>query len=253
MNSALQAIFARPVAHRGYHDADNGIIENTPSAVQAAIDKNFGIEVDIQETSDGEALVFHDYSLDRLAGGKGKVIEQNSADLVQLAMQTGTDKLWLLKDLFELVDGKVPLVIEIKSLMRRDAQGDFVRHVVDQVAAYNGPICIKTFDPDMLSIAKGHNNSVIRGIVADATRPAPHYARYSRTDRFILRHLLHAPRTQPDFVSYGVNDLPQFGPSLMKSLFKKPVMTWTVRTIEQREKASKYADQMVFEGFDPDK
>lgn len=253
MNSALQPIFARPVAHRGYHDADNGIIENTPSAVHAAVDKNFGIEIDIQETADGEALVFHDYTLDRLADGKGKVIEQTSADLVQLAMQTGTDKLWLLKDLFDLVGGKVPLVVEIKSLMRRDAQGDFVRHVVDQVAAYNGPICIKTFDPDMLSIAKGHNKSVIRGIVADAARPGPNYARYSRTDRFILRHLLHMPRTAPHFISYSVKDLPQIGPTVMRGLFKTPVMAWTVRTTEQRETASRYADQMVFEGFDPDK
>lgn len=253
MTPELKSIFARPIAHRGFHDADNGIIENTPTAIQKAVYKGFAIEVDVQETADGEALVFHDYTLDRLAEGTGKVIDQPSKELVQVHMKTGTDKLWLLKNLFDLVDGKVPLVIEIKSLMRRDAQGDFVRHVTDQVAAYKGPACIKTFDPDMLSHAKNRNPSVLRGIVADGAEPGPDYARYSRTDRFILRHILHAPRTRPHFISYGINDLPKAGPSLMHSLFKLPIMTWTVRTQEQRAKASRFADQIVFEGFDPDK
>ncbi|MBG6146673.1 glycerophosphoryl diester phosphodiesterase [Labrenzia sp. EL_142] len=252
MTADLEAIFARPIAHRGYHDADNGIIENTPTAITAAIGKNFAIEVDVQETADGKALVFHDYTLDRLAEGTGKVIDLPSGDLAGIHMKTGTDKLWFLQDLFDLVDGKVPLVIEIKSLMRRDAQGTFVRDVTDQVARYRGPACIKTFDPDMLSHARRANPSVLRGIVADGAESGPGYARYGRTDRFILRHLLHAPRTRPHFISYGVKDLPRAGPSLLRSLFKLPLMTWTVRTRDQRETAARYADQIVFEGFDPD-
>jgi glycerophosphoryl diester phosphodiesterase len=253
MTPELKTIFARPVAHRGFHDVDNGIIENTPSAILRGMESGFGIEVDVQETADGEALVFHDYTLDRLVEGTGKVIDQASDALVQLHMKTGNDKLWLLQDLFDLVNGKVPLVIEIKSLLRRDAQGDFVRHVTDQIAAYDGPACIKTFDPDMLSIAKSHKPEVLRGIVADGANPGPDYVRYSRVDRFILRHLLHFPRTGPHFVSYGVKDLPKPAPSLLRSLFKVPVMCWTVRTREQREIAARYADQIVFEGFNPDK
>jgi glycerophosphoryl diester phosphodiesterase len=252
MTPDLEAIFARPIAHRGYHDADNGIIENTPAAIQRAVERNFAIEVDVQETADGEALVFHDYTLDRLVEGTGKVIDQNAADLTRLHMKTGSDSLWLLQDLFDIVDGKVPLVIEIKSLMRRDAQMAFVRHVTSQVAAYKGPACIKSFDPDMLSIARGHNPAVLRGIVADAAEPGPDYARYGRVDRFILRHLLHAPRTRPHFISYGIKDLPKAGPSLLRSLCRLPMMSWTVRTQQQREKARRYADQIVFEGFDPD-
>ncbi|WP_306143528.1 glycerophosphodiester phosphodiesterase family protein [Roseibium sp. MMSF_3412] len=252
MSTDLQAIFARPIAHRGFHDADNGIIENTPSAISRAIEHNLAIEVDVQETADGKALVFHDYTLDRLAEGTGKVIDFSSEDLVRTHMRTGTDKLWLLQDLFDLVDGKVPLVVEIKSLMRRDAQGDFVRSVTDQVAGYRGPACLKSFDPDMLSIARSRNSAVLRGIVADGAEPGQDYARYSRTDRFILRHLLHAPRTRPHFISYGINDLPKAGPSLLRSVFKIPLMSWTVRTREQRMRANRYADQIVFEGFDPD-
>lgn len=251
MTPDLKTIFARPVAHRGFHDADNGIIENTPSAVQRGMECGFGIEVDVQETADGEALVFHDYTLDRLVEGSGKVIDQTSKSLAQLHMKTGTDRLWLLQDLFDLVDGKTPLVIEIKSLLRRDAQGDFVRRVTEQVAAYDGPACIKSFDPDMLSIAKSHKPSVLRGVVADGATPGPNYVRHSRVDRFILRHLLHYPRTGPHFVSYGVKDLPKPATSLLRSMFKVPVMCWTVRTREQRMIAARYADQIVFEGFNP--
>lgn len=252
MSAELKAIFARPIAHRGYHDADTGVIENTPTAIARAMDRNFAIEVDVQETADGEALVFHDYSLDRLAEGTGKVIDKTAAELKGVHMKTGADSLWFLDDLLATVAGRVPLVIEIKSLMRRDAQGDFVRHVTDKVAAYQGPACIKSFDPDMLSLAKARNPSVLRGIVADAAAPGQNYVRYSRTDRFILRHLLHAPRTRPHFISYCVNDLPMAGPSLMRRFFGIPLMSWTVRTLELRDIANRYADQIVFEGFDPD-
>ncbi len=253
MTPDLKAIFARPIAHRGFHDADNGIIENTPTATQRAVDRNFGIEVDVQETADGEALVFHDYTLDRLAEGTGKIVDLNSRDLVRVHMKTGTDRLWMLQDLLEQVDGQVPLVIEMKSLLRRNAQGDFVRRIADQVAAYKGPVCIKSFDPDMLSVAKAYKPAVLRGIVAENLDPASGHGHFGRIDRFILRHLLHAPRTWPNFISYSVNDLPKAGPSLLHSVFKVPLMCWTVRTREQRETAARYADQIVFEGFDPDK
>ncbi|MTH97716.1 glycerophosphodiester phosphodiesterase family protein [Roseibium sp. RKSG952] len=249
----LKAIMARPIAHRGFHMPDDGVIENTPSAISAAMDRNFGIEVDVQETADGKALVFHDDTLDRLADGTGPVIGQTASELTCIDMQTGTDKLWRLEDLLGLVDGRVPLVIEVKSLMRPDAQADFVRHVVDQVAAYKGPACIKSFDADMLSVAKAHNRHVLRGIVADGAHNKGDYRRFTRIDRFIMRHILHAPRTRPHFVSYGVNDLPRLGPTVLRRLFNVPLMTWTVRTTGQREIAARYADQIVFEGFNPDK
>ncbi|MBS8259933.1 glycerophosphodiester phosphodiesterase [Roseibium polysiphoniae] len=248
----VSELLARPIAHRGLHDADNGCIENTPSAIRAAVERNFAIEVDVQETADGEALVYHDYTLDRLVQSKGPVIEKTSAELVKLPMRTGTDNLWLLQDLFDLVAGRVPLVIEIKSRLVPGAQADFVRRVVEQVEAYDGPACIKTFDPDMLPIARAHRPEVLRGIVADATLPEGELLRFSRIDRFIMRHMLHIPRTRPHFISYGIRDLPSLAPGFWRRFFGLPIMTWTVRTENQRLRAAKYADQIVFEGFDPD-
>ncbi|GGB58692.1 glycerophosphoryl diester phosphodiesterase [Roseibium aquae] len=248
----LDTLFQQPIAHRGYHDADRGCIENTPSAIKAAMEHDFAIEVDVQETADGEALVFHDYTLDRLAEGTGKVLDLPSTALTGLSMRTGGDRLWLLQDLFDLVQGKVPLVIEIKSWMKPGAQNPFVRNVVDQVAAYQGPAAIKSFDPDMLGVARAHNPSVLRGIVADSMPARGDSARLSQVHRFALRHMLHFPRTRPHFVSYSVRDLPAVGPSVLRRVFKRPIMAWTVRTTEDRQRAAQHADQIVFEGFDPD-
>jgi len=245
-------IMLRPIAHRGYHNADTGVIENTPAAISAAVEKSFAIEVDVQETADGDALVFHDYTLDRLTDASGRVIERPTAALTGIAMKEGGDRLWLLRDLFDLVGGKVPLVIEIKSLMRPGAQADFVRSVVDQVAAYKGPAAVKSFDPDMLAIARAHRPGVLRGIVAETMRPEGEYRRMTRMERFILSNMLHLPRTRPHFISYGIRSLPGTAPSFCRKVLGLPVMTWTVRTREQRDRAARYADQIVFEGFDPD-
>lgn len=249
----LSWLTARPIAHRGYHDIEAGRVENTPTAIQAAMNHDFAIEVDLQETADGEAMVFHDFNLDRLARGSGPVCEKTAAELCQLSMKESEDRLWTLQDLLDLVDGKVPLMIEVKSRMLPGAQGDFVRRIAEQLAPYQGPASIKSFDPDMLSILRQVAPQIPRGALADGTPNTGEYRRYTRIERFAFRHLLHSIRTRPSFVSYGIRDLPAVGPSILRKVFGLPVVTWTVKTREHRETAAKHADQIVFEGFDPDK
>ncbi|ADZ70261.1 glycerophosphodiester phosphodiesterase family protein [Polymorphum gilvum] len=248
----LSWLVARPIAHRGYHDAAAGVIENTPSAVAAAVERGFSIEVDLQETADGRALVFHDHTLDRLAEAQGPVVARSAAELVRVPMRTGSDRLWLLEDLFDLVDGRVTLVVEIKTLMTRAGQQDFVRRIADLGRAYKGPVAFKSFDPDMVGQLRAHAPDLVRGQVADATPNEHEYRRMTRMDRFIQRHLLHAVRTRPHFVSYCFRDLPAPGPAVLRALFGRPVMAWTVRSPADRAQALRHADQIVFEGFDPD-
>src|SRR4051795_10504847 len=106
---------ARPVAHRGLHDFARGIIENMPGAFQTAMAGNFGIETDIQLTADGEAMVHHDNELGRLTEGSGALLSKTSAELKQIAFKDTPERMMSLGDLLALVDGRVGLVIEIKS------------------------------------------------------------------------------------------------------------------------------------------
>src|SRR5882672_5061514 len=106
---------ARPVAHRGLHDISRGIVENMPGAVQAAIAGNFSIEVDIQLSADGEAMVHHDDALGRLTEGTGALLGKTAAELKAVTFKGTSERMMALGDLCALVDGRVPLLIEVKS------------------------------------------------------------------------------------------------------------------------------------------
>lgn len=244
-------LVAKPIAHRGLHDKTNGIIENTLSAAEAAIAHGFPIELDVQLTADNEAIVFHDFDLDRLTGDKGRVVERKLSDLTPIAITgaKGGDKIPSLKVYLDKIAGRVPLVIEIKSKFNGDMT--LTKRVCEIVADYKGPFVIKSFDPDIVETVRKIAPNVCRGIIAEL-----HYA--SKTDdilsteqKYKLANLLHFADSQPNFISWHVKDLPAAGPYLAKLLGNIPVMTWTVRNPEDRARAEKYADQMVFEGFMP--
>ncbi|MFN4012210.1 MAG: glycerophosphodiester phosphodiesterase family protein [Pannonibacter sp.] len=245
-------IVARPIAHRGFHTAAAGIIENSPTAIAEAISRNYAIEVDLQETADGRAIVFHDDDLDRLADASGPVIARPAEELVAIRMKSGSDRLWLFEELLEQVAGRVTLVVEVKSLNKADAQAAFVRRICDIVRSYKGPLVLKSFDPDMLSVMRAYAPEIPRGIVADRTPNEGEYRQLTRMDRFIMRHLLHVPRTRPHFISYHYKDLPMAGPSLLRKIFGLPIMAWTLRNPADTAQALAHADQIIFEGFEAD-
>lgn len=244
-------LVAKPIAHRGLHDKANGVIENTLSAAEAAIARGFPIECDIQLTADGEAVVFHDFELDRLTGDKGLLIERKLADLtkIDIAGAKGGDKIPSLKQFLDTVAGRVPLVIEVKSKFNGDMT--LTKRVCEILKDYRGPFVVKSFDPDIVATLRAIAPHITRGIIGEL-----HYA--SKNDEILssetkhrLANLLHFAESQPQFVSWKVDDLPCAGPYLCKVLGNLPVMTWTVRNPEQRDRAEKHADQMVFEGFLP--
>src|SRR5271166_3448186 len=111
----LDWLIARPAAHRGLHDARNGIIENTPSAVAAAMQAGYAIECDLQISADGEAMVHHDDALGRLTDGSGRLDEMSSAELKRVAFKSTSDRMISVGELCELVAGRVTLVIELKT------------------------------------------------------------------------------------------------------------------------------------------
>jgi glycerophosphoryl diester phosphodiesterase len=240
---------ARPVAHRGLHDAARGIIENMPAAAEAAVAGNFSIECDIQLTADGEAMVHHDDALGRLTKGSGALLEKTAAELRAVRFKDTPERMMSLGDLCALVNGRVPLVIEVKSHFDGDRR--LVRRMAQVLAAYSGPVVGMSFDPDQVLGLRETMPELPRGIIAQRNYDDDYWKKLTPDQRQSMLYLRHAFRTRPQFVAYWVNQLPAPAPWIARNLFGLPLLTWTVRTPEQRERAARYADQMIFEGFVP--
>jgi glycerophosphoryl diester phosphodiesterase len=252
--SAPAWLTARPIAHRGLHARESGIVENTLSAAHAAIERGFSIECDVQLTSDGEAVVFHDWGLERLTARRGNVAKQSVADLAALAMKDTTDRVPTLAALLDAIAGRTPLIIEIKSHFDDDWR--LAERVAAIIAGYEGPVAIKSFDPYVMAHLRenGERLGTDRrplGIVAEARYDQGERQRLSQAMRESLAAFLHYPQTRPDFLSWRVDDLPHATPFLLRTQLDTPVIAWTVRREEQRALAAQWADQIVFEGFVP--
>lgn len=240
---------ARPVAHRGLHDAARGVIENMPGAVQAAVAGNFSIEVDIQLTADGEAMVHHDDALGRLTEGSGALLGKSAAELRAVKFKNTAERMMSLDDLLTLVAGRVPLVIEVKSHF--DGNRKLVKRMADVLASYSGPVVGMSFDPDQVLALREFAPNLPRGIVAQRSYDDDYWKKLTREQRDSMLYLRHGFRTEPHFVAFWVNQLPAPAPWIARNIFGCPLLAWTVRTPEQREWAARYADQMIFEGFVP--
>ena len=240
---------ARPGAHRGLHDSARGIIENMPGAAQAAVEGNFAIECDIQLSADGEAMVHHDDALGRLTDGTGALLGLTAAELQAVKFRDTSERMMTLGDLCALVQGRVPLVIEVKSHF--DGDRKLVTRMAQILATYRGPVVGMSFDPDQVLALRELMPQLPRGIIAERRYDEADWPQATPEQRRGMLHLRHAFRTRPDFVAYCVDDLPAAAPWIARHVFGLPLLTWTVRTPEQRQRAARYADQMIFEGFRP--
>ena len=241
---------ARPIAHRGLHDRARGIIENMPAAAQAAVSGNFSIECDIQLTADGEAMVHHDDALGRLTEGSGALLGMTSGQLRAVKFKDTSERMMSLGDLCALVDGRVPLVIEVKSHF--DGDRKLVTRMSEVLASYSGPVAGMSFDLDQVLALRKKMPALPRGIIGQRNHDDDYWKKkLTPEQRQRMLHLRHAFRTRPHFVAYRVDDLPVPAPWIARNIFGLPLLTWTVRTPEQRARAARYADQMIFEGFLP--
>jgi len=240
---------ARPVAHRGLHDAARGVIENMPGAFAAAIEGNFAIETDLQLSADGEAMVHHDDALGRLTEGSGALLGKTAAELRAVEFKGTSEHMMTLGDLCALVAGRVPLVIEVKSHF--DGDRKLVARMAEVLAGYSGPAAVMSFDPDQVLALREIIPQRPRGIIAQRDYDDDYWNKLTPEQRHGMLHLRHAFRTRPHFVAFWVNQLPAPAPWIARHVFGLPLLTWTVRTPEQRERAARYADQMIFEGFRP--
>lgn len=245
----LDWLTARPIAHRGLHEAARGVIENTASAARAAIEGNYGIEADLQISADGEAMVHHDDALGRLTEGSARLTDLTASALKAVSFKATSDRIMTLGELCDLVAGRVVLVLELKS--RFDGDRRIAERTAAVLAGYRGPVAAMSFDPALVEAVRDAAPSLIRGIVAERRYDHHEWSALPAAVKRRLAWLLHAPQTRPQFMAYAVRDLPAAAPLASRYLFGLPLLTWTVRSEQDRRTAARWADQMIFEGFRP--
>jgi glycerophosphoryl diester phosphodiesterase len=229
----LRKLIARPFAHRGLHGGS--IVENSTSAFRAAIAAGHGIELDVQASADGEAIVFHDYELDRLAGRSGRLADLPAAE-IEATLLTGTqDNIPSLAQTLALIDGRAPLLIEVKSPGRHvDALS---RAVLRAVERYKGPVAVMSFNPEIGRWFAAHAPAVLRGLVVTEA---------GKKWRGWLTRWLALFRSKADFLAYDIRDLPSRFAARQRAK-GLPTLTWTCRTDAQRATAAAHADQIIYE------
>jgi glycerophosphoryl diester phosphodiesterase len=231
----LDWLIARPVAHRGLHDEALGVTENTASAIAAAVAASYALEVDLQITADGDAIVHHDDVLGRLTDGSGPLAGMTVGQLKRVPFRGTSDRMITLGELCDLVDGRVTILLELKS--RGDHDPRLAARVAAILEAYRGPVAVMSFDPWQAAAVRSFAPMSIRGIVAERTRRS-------------LTYVCDLTQAGPAFVAYSAADLPAPAPCIARGC-RLPVLAWTVRNPAQRARATRFADQIIFEGFRP--
>ena len=249
MRTTFDWLTERPIAHRGLHDAASGVIENTAGAVRAAIAAGYGIEVDVQISADGEAMVHHDAVLGRLIDGDERLDRLSAAALGRVTFRGSDERMMTLGELCDLVGGRVPILVELKS--RFDGDRRLPARVAAVLAAYSGPAAPMSFDPMQLALLRQKAPRLPRGIIAAKYRPHPYWDQMPAWLRYGMGSLLPALTARPHFVAYAIDNLPALAPFLARHALCLPLMTWVVRTEAERQRAAHWADQMIFEGFRP--
>jgi glycerophosphoryl diester phosphodiesterase len=246
-------LVARPIAHRGLHDARYGVMENTLAAAEGAIARHMAIECDVQASADGEAMVFHDDTLDRLTHSSGALADKTTHEIQNARFTSGGERIPTFRELLDRVAGRTPVICEIKS--RFDGDMRLANRVAQHIIAYGGPIALKSFDPAIIANFRHSVNPpgasgqpCPLGVVAQARYDDEDWRGLSADQKTGLAHFLHYFETRPDFLSYCVDDLPNAIPFLLRTISATPVMAWTVRTQAQKRLAAQWADQVVFEG-----
>jgi glycerophosphoryl diester phosphodiesterase len=239
----------RAIAHRGLHDASAGVVENTPSAFLAAIDAGYAIECDLQLSGDGEAMVHHDATLGRVTEGSGTLSQMTAATLAQVRFRATADRMLTLRQLCELVAGRVPLFLELKSEFNGNTQ--LVQPVREALRLYPGPAAVMSFDPEQVQALQVLSPTRPYGIVAEWSYADEEWSWMNTPQRWGMAYLLHALRTRPDFIAYDVHGLPNMATRIARKMFQRPVLAWTVRSRSDRERAERYASQIIFEGIRP--
>jgi glycerophosphoryl diester phosphodiesterase len=241
-----------PLAHRGLHDVKDGRPENSHAGIRAAIGAGYGIEIDVQLSADGVAMVFHDYSLDRLTGQSGALRMRTARQLRSIQLLGGEEGIPDLPSVLDLVAGRVPVLVEIKD---QDGGmgtkiGPLETAVADSVRTYEGPLAVMSYNPHSVASLARLCPGVPRGLTTEAFDPAGWPLPEATCAR--LRGIPDYERVGASFISHDHKDLENPRVAELKGA-GADILCWTVRSPEQEARARKVAQNVTFEGYRPDR
>ena len=231
-------MFSRPIAHRGLHGIDAP--ENSLAAFGKAIEAGFPIEIDVRPIDDGTVVVFHDDKLTRMTDLDGYVCNMTRSDLEKVRLRNSDERIPTFKEVLEFVDGRTPLLIEIKN---DSTVGQLERDTLELLSSYKGEYAVQSFNPYSMEFFKKNAPQIPRGQLS---------CFFDKKDlgffkRFVLKRLKMNKVSSPDFISYNHANLP----NKYVTKTKLPTLAWTVRSNAEMEKCLPYCDNIIFENFIP--
>ena len=232
-------------AHRGLHCNTTDAPENSMSAFQKAVEAGYGIELDVQLTKDQQVVVIHDFNLKRVAGVNKSVDALTYRELCQYTLFDSQEKVPLLADVLKLVDGRVPLIVELKV---KNTFSNICEKADEILSAYQGAYCVESFHPAALIWYRKNRPDVCRGQLS---------MNFQKMEQkyhpvyWIMRHLLTNFLTAPDFIAYDCRTPDELSLKLCRRLFRIPVVGWTIRSQSQLDRVRDDFDYYIFEDFTP--
>jgi glycerophosphoryl diester phosphodiesterase len=242
---AWERLFDPAIAHRGLW-APGGAPENSLAAFQAACARGYAIELDVQLTADGQAVVFHDDKLDRLTGVQGRLRDHTAADLGAMALSGTDETIPTLADALTVIGHRAMVYIELKTPFGE--VGELEKVVSEILIDHNGPTAVIGFNPYSHAWFADHHPQILRGLDSyswndDGARKLAPEMRKS------LAALEQVEIARPDFLALGLDMLPSARADLHRAK-GMPVVAWTVRSTEQWETVKDHCDNLIFEGFE---
>ncbi len=236
----------RDYAHRGLHDNKSAAPENSLKAIRKAVDLGYGIEFDIQLSKDDIPVVFHDFNLKRVCRLDAKVEDLNYSELIELKLFNSSERVPTLTEVLEIVDGKVPIIVEFKSNKNTDTKVcDIAAPLLDE---YKGDYMIESFNPFPVLWYKKNRPGVIRGQLSSNFLKE---RKNSFILDFMLTNLMFNFLNKPDFIAYHHPDKNNLSLFVNKFLFRTLTVTYTVKSQDEYEKNKDFFDLLIFEGFIP--
>ena len=250
----MQGLLGTYYAHRGLHDNSSDAPENSMAAFKKAVDAGYGIELDVQMTADHVPVVFHDFTLARVARNEdgtvpeGKISDHTYTELKRMHLLQSDERIPRFEEVLRLIDGKVPLLIEYKvelfDLSVCTASDALLR-------SYNGPYCIESFNPLVLFWYRRHRPEVARGQLSDAFRK-------DKPDEFkspvygLFTYLVFNFLTGPHFIAYNHHYRGNLSRRLCRALYGSAAFAWTIRSQQELEDNRKAFDAFIFDSFIPE-